>query len=144
MPGSSPGMTSRCLPARSRQTQLKLPNAVRAGKRGLQNPHDEVADARRWHVLVRAAAAGNLDRDAGGRGIDRNAGGGGADRYPGRGRRGRGNVAAGADAVDIAEWRNASVGGGGGRKGDAVGMRRIAHAVTVGRIVDAAGGARTV
>src|SRR5262249_43456415 len=62
------------------------------------------------------------------------AGGGGADRYPGRGRRGRGNVAAGADAVDIAEWRNASVGGGGGRKGDGVGMRRMAHAVTVARI----------
>src|SRR6266498_3563718 len=74
MPGSSPGMTNHCLPARSRQTQLELPNAARARMSGSKNPHDEVADARRRHVLMRAAAAGVVDADAGRVGIYRNSG----------------------------------------------------------------------
>src|SRR5262249_33109956 len=71
--------------------------------------------------------------DAGGGGIERNAGGA---------RLRRRDVAARADAVDKCERRNAAVGGGGGRKGDAVGVGRIVDAVAVGRVAHPGGGGR--
>src|SRR5262249_20189313 len=69
---------------RSELLLLEFTHAKTApGVSGLQNPHDEVADAGGRHVLVRGAAAARLDRDAGAGGVDRDAGGGGIERNAG-------------------------------------------------------------